>query len=117
LNLRQRQWLELIKDFDVRINYHPGKANVVADALSRKKYCNATHAIRMRPELRQEIGYLNLVMVNDTTMIIEMEPKLKAEIRKDQLEDEKLKEIRQLIKEEKTNDFVKDNHGTLWLGK
>jgi hypothetical protein len=42
LNLRQRQWLELIKDYDLRINYHPGKANVVADALSLKKYCNAT---------------------------------------------------------------------------
>ena len=36
LNLRQRRWLELIKDYDCEILYHPGKANVVADALSRK---------------------------------------------------------------------------------
>jgi ribonuclease HI len=42
LNLRQRRWLELIKDYDLGINYHPRKANVLADALSRKKYCNAT---------------------------------------------------------------------------
>jgi hypothetical protein len=34
--MRQRRWLELIKDYDCCIFYHPGKANVVADALSRK---------------------------------------------------------------------------------
>jgi hypothetical protein len=34
LNLSQRRWLELIKDYDLGINYHPGKANLVADALS-----------------------------------------------------------------------------------
>ena len=36
LNLRQRWWLKLIKDYDCTIEYHPGKANVVVDALSRK---------------------------------------------------------------------------------
>ena len=36
LNLRQRRWLELFKDYDCIIDYHPRKANVVADALSRK---------------------------------------------------------------------------------
>ena len=36
LNLRQRRWLELFKDYDCIIDYHPGKGNVVADALSRK---------------------------------------------------------------------------------
>ena len=36
LNLRQRRWMELIKDYDCSIHYHPGKANVVTDALSRK---------------------------------------------------------------------------------
>ncbi|KAL8147654.1 hypothetical protein AgCh_005105 [Apium graveolens] len=37
LNMRQRRWLELIKDYDYEILYHPGKANVLADALSRKE--------------------------------------------------------------------------------
>ena len=36
LNLRQRRWMELLKDYDITILYHPGKTNVVADALSRK---------------------------------------------------------------------------------
>jgi hypothetical protein len=34
--MRQRRWLELIKDFELKVHYHPEKANVVADALSRK---------------------------------------------------------------------------------
>jgi hypothetical protein len=116
LNLRQHQWLELIKDYDLGINYHPGKANVVADALSRK-YCNATFAKRIQPELRKESKYLNLAIVNDATVTMEVEPTLQAEIQKGQLEDAKLKEIRQLIKDNKTSDFSEDSQGTLWLGK
>jgi hypothetical protein len=40
LNMRQRRWLELIKDYDLEVLYHPDKPNVVVDALSRKAYCN-----------------------------------------------------------------------------
>ncbi|GKA68044.1 putative nucleotidyltransferase, ribonuclease H, partial [Tanacetum coccineum] len=45
LNMRQRRWLELLADYDCEICYHPGKANVVADALSRKK---RTKPLRVR---------------------------------------------------------------------
>jgi hypothetical protein len=72
----------LIKDYDLGINYHPGKANVVADGLSRTKYCKATFARRMQPELRKKIKYLNLAVVNDAIVTIEVEPTMEAEIRK-----------------------------------
>jgi hypothetical protein len=80
LNLQQCRWLELIKDYDLGINYHPRKANVIADALSRKKYCNATFARRMQPELRREIKYLNLGMVNEAKVTMEVELTLEVEI-------------------------------------
>jgi hypothetical protein len=83
----------LIKDYDLGINYHPGKANVVADELSRKKYFNATFAKSIRPELHKDIKYLNLTIVNDDTVAMEVKQTLEAEIRKGQLEDAKLKEI------------------------
>jgi len=39
--LRQWRWLELLKDYDLHIQYHPGKANVVVDALSKKAQHNS----------------------------------------------------------------------------
>ena len=50
LNLRQRRWLELIKDYDCTILYHPNKENVVADALSQKSIGNLAHlSVQRRP--------------------------------------------------------------------
>jgi hypothetical protein len=56
-------------------------------------------------------------MVNEAKVAMEVEPTLEAEIREGQLEDAKLKEIRQLIWDKKTSDFSEDSEGTLWLGK
>jgi hypothetical protein len=50
LNMRQKRWLELIKDYELEVHYHPGKANVVADALSRKGHCNYLPAVRSTGE-------------------------------------------------------------------
>jgi hypothetical protein len=80
LNLQQCRWLELIKDYDLGIYYHPRKAHVVADALSHKKYCNATFARTMQPELRREIKHLNLKMVNESKVRMEVESTLEAKI-------------------------------------
>jgi hypothetical protein len=66
---------------------------LIADALSHKKYYNATFARRMQPELRREIKYLNLGMVNEAKVTVEVELTLEAEIREGQLEDANLKEI------------------------
>jgi hypothetical protein len=51
LNMRQRRWLELIKDYELEVHYHPGKANIVADALSRKGHCNYLPAMRSSGEV------------------------------------------------------------------
>jgi hypothetical protein len=50
LNMQQRRWLELIKDYDLEIHYHLGKANVVADAFSRKAHCNQSAAVSISGE-------------------------------------------------------------------
>jgi hypothetical protein len=51
LNLRQIRWLDLIKDYELEIQYHPGKANVVVDALSRKGQVNNITTHLMSHEL------------------------------------------------------------------
>jgi hypothetical protein len=65
LNLRQRRWLELIKDYDLEVHYHPGKTNFVTDALSRKSYANGLQLTFIPVELRAEIEHLNLGFVNN----------------------------------------------------
>jgi hypothetical protein len=75
LNMRQRRWLELIEDYELEIHYHLGKANVVADALSRKSQVNMLAAYPMPYELAKEFDRLSLGFLNNTKGVtIELEP-------------------------------------------
>jgi hypothetical protein len=60
LNMRQRRWLKLIKDYDCEINYHPGKANVVVDALSRKSMVELAALGISQPQLIKEFQGMRL---------------------------------------------------------
>jgi hypothetical protein len=58
--------LELIKDYDLEVHYHPRKANVIVDALSRKSYANEVQVMPMSSELGAEFEHLNLGIVTNT---------------------------------------------------
>jgi hypothetical protein len=108
--------LELIKDYDLEVHYHPGKANVVVDALSRKGYSNKVQVMPISTELCAEFEHLNLGIFTNA-MEIEVTPTLEQEIRKGQLEDENLKEIAKNVEIGKAPGFSIDANGTLWFGK
>jgi hypothetical protein len=61
--------LELIKDYDLRINYHPGKANVLADALSQRSHLNQLIVEQMPFDLYEELDKLNLRLVANTEVV------------------------------------------------
>jgi hypothetical protein len=83
LNMRQRRWLGLIKDYELEIHYHPGKGNVVADALSRKSQVNMLATHPMPFELAKEFDRLSLGFLNNTQGVtVELEPTLEQDIRK-----------------------------------
>jgi hypothetical protein len=71
-NLRQRRWLELIKDYDLGINYHPGKSNVVANALSLRPHMSQLVVDSMPFQLCEEFNKLNLRIIANTEAV-EME--------------------------------------------
>jgi hypothetical protein len=105
--------LELIKDYDLDIQYHPGKANLVADALSRKGQASMALAFQLPDELMKEFEKINLVMAAHTEGVtLEVESTLERQIHEGQLEDV---EIRDTMERGKTPDFTEDDQGTIWF--
>jgi hypothetical protein len=103
LNLRNHRWLELIKDYDLEIHYHPGKANQVADALSRKEHVHAAVVTQLPNELVEDFERLNLgIIAHAEGITIEVEPTLEQEIRKGQIKD--------MMAEGRGPDFIEDEH-------
>jgi hypothetical protein len=104
--------LELIKDYNLKIHYHPGKANVVADALSRNAYCH--HLVTQESELCEEMRKLNLtIMPHSLNYNLSMCPILDDQIKEAQKDDEELMRIKGQTEENKAPDFRVDQYGTL----
>jgi hypothetical protein len=116
LNMRQRRWLELIKDYELEIHYHLGKANVVADALSRKASCNCLTVKTSDITLCQEMEKLNLGMIQHGTLNqLKLESILLQKIIDAQRSDKGMKHIHEKIKAGKANCFRKDDKGIVWF--
>jgi hypothetical protein len=112
LNMRQWRWLELIKDYELEVHYHPEKANVVADALSRKAHCNYLPAIRLTEEESSTRVLPDLSLFNIT-----LTPTLRAEIIAAQKTDESMGHIKRRMREgdPRVACFCEDAEETLWF--
>jgi hypothetical protein len=118
--MRQRRWLELIKDYDLEVNYHPGKANVVVDALSRKDHCNHLELMPVSEPLCEEMRRLNLEVVPQGSLYaLTAEFDLYDRIVTAQRNDEDIQTIKQKLAEgdPKYTCFKKDHRDVVWFGK
>jgi hypothetical protein len=120
LNKRQRRWLELIKDYDIEVHYHPGKANVVVDALSRKAHCNCLSMEPYSDTLCEDLRRVNLEIVEQGSLnALSTESNQFDRIVKAQLQDEGILLIKQklLEKDPKHDCFRKDEKDIVWFGQ
>ena len=106
LNLRHKRWLELIKDYDMKLHYHPGKANVVADALSQKIYANILATKGVPKELAEDLRELRLEIVpRGFVAAMEVQSTLLGKIREAQKDDKEIAEIKEKMSKGKAKGF------------
>jgi hypothetical protein len=117
LNMRQCRWLELIKDYDCEINYHPGKANVVADAFSRKSTIELSAFGISQPQLIMELERLQLEFVEEgmPALMCSMtaQPELLERIKAAQIDDLECLRIKEQLEEGKALGFCLQDDGML----
>ena len=88
--MRQRRWLEMVKDYDCEIQYHPGKANSVADALSRKEEAQLMTIQAFHPMLQKEINELGLEFITGNLANLTIQPTLFSNLKEEQAKDQEL---------------------------
>ena len=95
LNLRQTRWVEMIQEYNPSIEYTPGKANAIADALSRKAYCNSLILKPFQPDLSEAFRKLNLQVVPQGFLAnLQVTPTLEDQICEAQLLDTMVKKVK-----------------------
>src|SRR3989442_11450547 len=113
LNARQRRWIELLKDYDCTIEYHPGKANVVADALSRKGAGTSAYSQVSSLSLVNELRKLNIGLDEDSERVLlatwKVRPVLREKIQQRQASDPQLLSLIDRVKLGEVTTFTLDS--------
>ena len=108
--------MELIKDYDMKLHYHPGKANIVANVLSRKSHVNTLMTEDLPRELAKNLRELCLEIVpRGYVAEMEIQSTLMDKIREAQKADKEIAAIKEKLSKGKAKGFREDEHDTLWF--
>jgi hypothetical protein len=104
--MRQRRWLELIKNYNLQVHYHPDKANIVADALSQKSHCNV-----LQPLFEDGFNLMHSKLLYNIQICCHLESRI--------IEGQKTNKgvfyIKEKMQKEPTKHFRVDEQGVLWF--